>query len=241
MKLKLIPCFFILGLPLAASAQQGNSSISYTLAQAEAGREIYGRECTLCHGAALEGAEGGPALVGPAFADKWRSQSLLDFYNLTRNTMPVTKPAGLTTREYENVVAYILNRNSFASGRTAFAAGNENLTAVPFAVPNATNVEALAESTDPSGLTQEWLHHRGTPGSLNYSSLDLINRGKRRRSAGRLALALGQFRPCFVAKPANDAVDGKRCAVCNGRIASRRRRHRRKHGRNPVDVSNRRR
>jgi quinoprotein glucose dehydrogenase len=163
----------ILFTPLVVDAQSATDDGVYSLSQAAAGSTVYGRECALCHGAALEGAEGGPALAGQAFRDTWSDRSLEEFYELTRTTMPVTKPAGLSDNEYENLVAYILNRNAYAAGTSDLDAAS--LAAITFVEPELTTPLSLDDVVASGGMTVEWLHHRGTAGSLNYSELDLIN------------------------------------------------------------------
>jgi len=160
----------------AAPAQSDPDTGYYTTDQAAAGRQVYVRECALCHGASLQGGEAVPGLAGRAFRDRWRDRSLRDFLELTRTTMPVTRPAGLADAEYEAVVAFILNRNRYAAGDRPLEAGREGLDAVRFTEPGAAEPVALAAATTRGGPSVEWLHHRGDPGSTNYSALDLINR-----------------------------------------------------------------
>ena len=146
-------CFLILLAPVAVHAQAGREAGVYTTAQVSEGGVAYNRECALCHGQSLEGAEGGPALAGKAFRDKWPEHLLDELYKLTRETMPVTKPAGLGDREYTNILAFILSHNGFEVSGSGMPADDVN-----------------------AGITTEWLHHRGDSGSTNYSVLDLINR-----------------------------------------------------------------
>jgi len=168
--------FLILLAPIVVQAQSGTDDGVYTLSQAAAGSTIYGRECALCHGPELEGAEGGPALAGQAFRDTWQNRSLDEFYELTRQTMPVTKPAGLSASEYTNVVAFILNQNAYAAGSTDLIADTEALSAIAFVEPARSVPVVFDAVAEAEGLTVEWLHHRGDAGSMNYSELDLINK-----------------------------------------------------------------
>ncbi len=168
--------FSILLAPPVVQAQLSTDSGVYSLSQASAGRTVYGRECAVCHGPELEGAEGGPAITGQAFMEKWQGQSLAAFYDVTRQTMPVTKPAGLSRDEYSNVIAFILNRNAYAAGQVDLVYDPETLGNVSFVAPAQTTPTALAASTGRAGITTEWLHHRGDAGSTNYSALDIIDR-----------------------------------------------------------------
>lgn len=176
MKRILVSPFLLIILSATCLAQTDTAAGIYTLDQASAGRTVYNQECATCHGRVLEGAEGGPALAGRAFIESWRGRALADFISLTRQTMPVTKPAGLTDSEYGNVVAFMLNRNAYASGQEKLTLDSDRLAGIVFSVPGDAVVEALGPSREAEGMMVEWLHHRGDPGSKNYSELDLINR-----------------------------------------------------------------
>ena len=160
----------------AVHAQSTDAGI-YTLDQAAAGRMIYRRDCAVCHGDALEGAEAGPDLAGQAFRGRWRGLPLSEFFDLTKQTMPVTNPAGLSDQEYAAVVAFMLNRNGYRPGDQSLGSDLSQLAVISFVDPATTEVIALAEVDESQGVTAEWLHHRGNAGSLNYSDLDLINPG----------------------------------------------------------------
>lgn len=161
--------------PGVAIVQADINTGVYTSAQASVGQVVYNRECTICHGPALEGTEGGIALTGNAFMDNWQGRSLAEFIMLTRQTMPVTKPNGLTDTEYANVVAYILNRNAYASGEEILLIDSDQLSEITFSAPENMVIEEVAASHPAEGAMVEWLHHRGDAGSKNYSELDLIN------------------------------------------------------------------
>ena len=168
-------CFLFIT-PVTVLAQSNVDSGVYTLEQAAAGQVVYTRDCSLCHGAALEGSEGGPALAGSAFRERWQGLSLAEFYELTRRTMPVTKPAGLSDIEYTDVIAFVLNQNAYAAGTTELASDTEVLGSFAFVSPSGSSPVPLDAAAAAAGLTVEWLHHRGDAGSTNYSELDLINR-----------------------------------------------------------------
>jgi quinoprotein glucose dehydrogenase len=167
--------FALLALPSAAFCQSGIDAGIYTLDQASAGRTVYGRECAACHGPDLEGGEAGPGLAGRGFRDRWNGMSLGEFVELTTRTMPVTRPAGLADAEYAAVVAFILNRNAYAAGTDLLPAEANALSEIAFVDPARSEPVPLNAVSAEEGLMVEWLHHRGTPGSLNYSDLDLIN------------------------------------------------------------------
>lgn len=185
MSIRTLKFLAILLIPIGAHAQSATDDGVYSLPQAAAGSAIYSRECALCHGPALEGAEGGPALAGQAFRDAWADRSLGEFYELTRTTMPVTKPAGLADSEYANVVAYVLNRNAYAAGSSELNSDAALLNAIAFVEPELSTPLPLDEVVAQGGPTVEWLHHRGNAGSQNYADIDLINRD----NVGKLEVA----------------------------------------------------
>lgn len=126
---------------------------SYSLTQIESGKRVYDLECASCHGTILDGSEAGGALAGSAFIDKWTELSVGSLDTVVRSTMPLDAPDSLSGTQYENVLAYMLHRNGMVQTRTQ-----------PKGAPVARSENA------------EWLHHRGNPGSQNYSPLSLIDR-----------------------------------------------------------------
>ncbi|MEO6080595.1 MAG: PQQ-binding-like beta-propeller repeat protein [Steroidobacteraceae bacterium] len=137
----------------SVTAAQTMQSASYSANQAEAGRAIYSRQCALCHGAALEGGEAGPALRGQTFMNKWKDKPFTELFEQTRRTMPVTQPGGLPREQYMQLLALVLSTNGIAASTA------------PVAAPS---MKAVVDT--------EWLQHRGDAGSLNYSALDQIDR-----------------------------------------------------------------
>ena len=89
----------------------------YTKEQANRGLATYGEECQRCHGEKLGGGEGGPPMVGDDFQSKWYGKTVGDLYTLTRKTMPMDDPGTLGSKEYADLVAYILSVNDFPAGQ----------------------------------------------------------------------------------------------------------------------------
>ena len=104
----------------AASLRPSRSVLDgvYTTAQAQRGESLYKQNCAVCHGAALEGIEMGPALAGGEFLDKWNGQSLGDLFERIRTTMPRDKPGRLSTDVNIDITAYLLSVNGYPAGRT---------------------------------------------------------------------------------------------------------------------------
>jgi S-disulfanyl-L-cysteine oxidoreductase SoxD len=110
----------ILWLLLSLAAAAASRSVwdgVYTKEQASRGRTVYGEECMKCHGENLMGAEAGPALAGDEFLPKWNGKTVGDLFQNIRKTMPSDDPGHLSTRQYSDVVAYILSANGFPIGQ----------------------------------------------------------------------------------------------------------------------------
>ena len=57
----------------------------YTAAQAERGKQLYGRHCARCHGDDLANSRN--PLAGDRFADHWESRTLADLFRATESEM----------------------------------------------------------------------------------------------------------------------------------------------------------
>jgi mono/diheme cytochrome c family protein len=88
----------------------------YTREQAKRGLATYGEECQKCHGENLGGGEGGPGMAGEEFLGKWYGKTVGDLFTVTRKTMPMDDPGSLGSKEYADLVAYILSVNDFPAG-----------------------------------------------------------------------------------------------------------------------------
>ena len=108
----------------------------YTKEQAERGRVRYDDSCAACHGAKLEGGSSGP-LAGEQFIASWARPTLTldDFFFIVRKTMPKDAPASLTSEQYVDVVAYILQQNSFPPGEKELTSDATLLKTVRFGAP----------------------------------------------------------------------------------------------------------
>ncbi|HEY7821114.1 MAG TPA: cytochrome c, partial [Vicinamibacteria bacterium] len=126
---------------LVASAQSASGG-HYTAAQAEKGRVLYEEACASCHG--LELSDGAAsALAGPGFARDWGpgqnvsdlfgwgSPSVADLYFVIRTTMPQGAAGSLGAEQYVDIVAYILQRNGYASGERPLSAEEATLASIP--------------------------------------------------------------------------------------------------------------
>jgi alcohol dehydrogenase (cytochrome c) len=88
------------------SKSQG--SAPYTPEQVAQGAQVYSKDCSLCHGANLQGVSA-PALTGPSFGRSHLNASQLR--TVVVQTMPLTAPGSLKPDEYAAVMAYLLSYN----------------------------------------------------------------------------------------------------------------------------------
>jgi mono/diheme cytochrome c family protein len=128
MKRAIAASLFALGigsLPHMALAQDASV---YTASQAQQGAALYSRQCTACHGAALEGGVG-PALKGDSFKQLAASQSLnvKSLMDVMSKTMPMTAPGSLKPEDYAALTAFILQQSGYPAGNQALNASNPGL------------------------------------------------------------------------------------------------------------------
>ncbi len=95
--------------------------VSYTAAQAHAGSAVYAQNCVSCHGANLQGVAA-PAVAGKEFVsqvtgDGW---TVADFRNLVVQQMPLSNPGSLSSKQYANVMAFLLASNCYPAGSKTF-------------------------------------------------------------------------------------------------------------------------
>jgi alcohol dehydrogenase (cytochrome c) len=100
----------------AASGAAQERALSYTPQQSEIGRTAYVAHCAMCHGPNLSDGPLGKPLKGPAFMQKFGGHSVRDLYELTRTTMPTTKPGSLDSTTYAALVAFMLKENAIVAG-----------------------------------------------------------------------------------------------------------------------------
>ena len=122
-----IPSFIaVVGLCVGGSAIIGLTSVraqqkyiiwegTYTAEQAERGKAAYAKHCSECHGADGKGGNATP-LVGDVFMNRWESKSVEALFHKTRDTMPRGTPAAVSDKDKLDIVAYVLQQNSFPAG-----------------------------------------------------------------------------------------------------------------------------
>ncbi|HKU69098.1 MAG TPA: PQQ-binding-like beta-propeller repeat protein [Candidatus Baltobacteraceae bacterium] len=100
---------------IAAVRAQG----TYTPSEASAGATVYTQSCAQCHGANLQG-QSGPTLKGASIQRAYPSGDKL--YDFIRTQMPYNAPGSLSTTQYREVTAYILQQNGRLGAQAAGAA-----------------------------------------------------------------------------------------------------------------------
>ena len=93
----------------------------YSASQAATGAKIFATQCSMCHGAKLEGGAG-PQLAGDDFLAKWSGQTANDIHDIVSTQMPLTNPGSLKPSESLALVAYILEQNHYPAGDAALDA-----------------------------------------------------------------------------------------------------------------------
>ncbi|HLG53859.1 MAG TPA: cytochrome c [Vicinamibacterales bacterium] len=141
----------------------------FTEEQAARGRLHFAQHCAECHGGDLTGGEGKP-LVGDEFWTDWR-ETTVD-YLLTRITtsMPRSEDGALAgtlpASTYEDLVAYILERNEFPAGaRELTRAASTGVQIIRKDGPGALPASTLARVVGclaPRGANKEWSLTGGT-------------------------------------------------------------------------------
>jgi len=106
----------------------------YTEGQAEAGAQLYGERCAMCHGKMLEGAYEMPELRGKFIAN-WSKAPLSDLYDYLGRAMPQYAPGSLTPDENAKLVAFLLKANALPAGREELPASGSALQAIKLEPP----------------------------------------------------------------------------------------------------------
>jgi mono/diheme cytochrome c family protein len=90
----------------------------YSADQAKRGEALFKKQCSSCHGEALDGAGPYPALTGNDFLTKYEGQPAVNLYDMIQKLMPATQPGTLSRPDAADLLAYILSFNKFPAGKT---------------------------------------------------------------------------------------------------------------------------
>lgn len=105
-------------------------AISFTTAQAGAGKTVYGQSCAACHGATLQGGNG-PALAGSGAQLLGRLHTAGSFFTSMSTRMPLTAPGSLSHEQYVDIMAFILEHNGYHASGTALTFGAAQSSGAP--------------------------------------------------------------------------------------------------------------
>jgi S-disulfanyl-L-cysteine oxidoreductase SoxD len=121
MKLRLIAsAIMVFGLIGVAYALQTTRSVRdgvYSSAQMKRGETVFQENCAVCHGQDLSGGEVAPALFGGNFMSNWNGLTVGDLSERLRLSMPPDNPDKINQQQRVDVIALILNANSFPEGQ----------------------------------------------------------------------------------------------------------------------------
>jgi alcohol dehydrogenase (cytochrome c) len=107
----------------------------FTSTQAVAGKAAYARNCANCHGATVDDGKSAPPLRGAAFLGKYTGKPAADLFTYVSTKMPRNNPGSLGAAEYAQIIAYVLQQNSYATGHKEFASDAAALASVAIPAP----------------------------------------------------------------------------------------------------------
>jgi mono/diheme cytochrome c family protein len=153
------------------SAAQGDNTAPkttsdgvYTAAQAGRGKTQYQANCSECHSNDLSGGEGRP-LRGDVFRRDWTGKDLRQLFDRAK-TMPPGAASGLPDEAYIEILAYVLQANSFPAGTAELTVPGLKGVRVedrdsPGAVPNFSLVQVIGCLSE-QGPDGSWILARTT-------------------------------------------------------------------------------
>ena len=89
----------------------------FTEEQARRGQALYSRECAVCHGSDMAGADEVPALSGPTFLANWDGLTMNDLFERIRVSMPPNKQGRLSRQQIADLLSHVLKANGFPAGK----------------------------------------------------------------------------------------------------------------------------
>ncbi len=139
-----------------AISKAATASGGYTAAQAGSGQVVYAGQCSVCHGANLQGGAG-PALTGTSFRQSLNAsyKTADKLHAFITAQMPANAPGSLTKKQYLDVTAYLMARNGFPAGTTALSVASAPHVQLAGMVYQQTNEIAGTGTGAPNGLKVE--------------------------------------------------------------------------------------
>jgi cytochrome c553 len=89
----------------------------YTDSQATRGDSLYRTTCVRCHGETLAGTDSAVSLTGSDFLSNWDGLTLDQLYDKMLTTMPSDNPKSLPSSKIIDILAFVLSKNAFPSGK----------------------------------------------------------------------------------------------------------------------------
>ena len=99
------------------TSQQTSPKVSgwYSVEQAAAGKELFEKSCSGCHGEKLEGISG-PALTGATWKQSFGGAKLLTVWGEIKGPMAEYAGVTFTTQQSLDILAYLLQQNGLVAG-----------------------------------------------------------------------------------------------------------------------------
>jgi len=91
---------------------------------------VYADRCSACHADDLSGIDQAAPLVGADFMNDWNDQTVNDLFERIRISMPADQPGSLNRTQVADVVAFLLQKNSFPAGQTDLTSTEDTLKAI---------------------------------------------------------------------------------------------------------------
>ncbi len=89
----------------------------YTDSQALRGDTLYKATCVKCHGETLAGTDSAVSLAGNDFLLNWDGLTLDQLYDKMLTTMPSDNPKSVASSKMIDILAFVLSKNAFPSGK----------------------------------------------------------------------------------------------------------------------------
>jgi mono/diheme cytochrome c family protein len=103
----------------AEAAAQSSKTVldgAYSDAQAERGKALYAKSCSLCHGNPPTGTAMAPGLSGDDFLASYGGMTAGDLFTKISKTMPADDPGTLKPQETAELIAYLFSANKWPAG-----------------------------------------------------------------------------------------------------------------------------
>lgn len=146
----------------------------YSAGQATRGQQLYQKECTSCHGAAMEGTIG-PPLAGDGFLSNYSARPLVTLVDKIQKSMPFNLPGSLSRQQSIELAAYMLQFGKFPAGQADLA--DAQLTQIAFPTTRAAAAPLAAAGgaslPPPEGTLAEFMRAIAFPNSNIIFNLQL--------------------------------------------------------------------